>query len=172
MPSHHQPFMETALAEARNALENGEFPVGCVMVHNGAVVARGQRQNSGAEAGRPANEIDHAEVLALRELLTHHPQVPPGEVTVYATLEPCLMCYATLLISGIRTIVYAYEDAMGGGTGIRLSELTPLYREMQVTVIPHVLRRQSLALFKQFFRASGNDYLGDTLLARYTLEQP
>lgn len=172
MPDSHHIFMERAVAEARNALENGEFPVGCVMVHNGEIIARGRRRNSGASHSQPANEIDHAEVLALRDLLAHHPQVTLSEVTAYATLEPCLMCYAALLISGIRTIVYAYEDAMGGGTGIHLSQLAPLYQGIKVTVIPHILRDQSLALFKQFFTKSGNGYLGDTLLAKYTLAQP
>lgn len=169
--SHHL-FMEKALSEANTALENGEFPVGCIMVHDQKIIARGHRHNSCANPGQPANEIDHAEILALRDLLNRHPQTNVSEVTVYATLEPCLMCYATLLVSGIRTIVYAYEDAMGGGTTLRLSQLPPLYQEMKVTVIPHIMRKESLSLFKQFFSDAHNTYLSDTLLARYTLEQP
>ncbi len=163
--------MEEALAEAGEALARGEFPVGCVIVHQGGVVARGRRQQSRGQASRPVNEVDHAEILALRELLDNHPGIRPSEVTVYATMEPCLMCFATLLISGVHTIVYAYEDAMGGGTTLALDQLKPLYRDMEVTIIPHVLREESLQLFKQFFTASGNPYLGDTLLAEYTLAQ-
>ena len=104
-------------------------------------------------------------------LLNDHPEIRPSEVTVYATMEPCLMCYSTLLVSGIHTIVYAYEDFMGGGTNLPLEQLKPLYRAMEITVIPHVLRERSLQLFKQFFKASGNPYLADTLLAEYTLAQ-
>lgn len=172
MPYNHHEFMEKALVEANTALKKGEFPVGCVLVHEQKIISHGRRQNSGADPSQPVNEIDHAEVMALRDLLTHHPQIDLSKVTVYATLEPCLMCYATLLISGIRTIVYAYEDAMGGGTTLRLDQLPPLYQSMKVTVVPHIMRGASLALFKQFFSGTGNAYLGDTLLAQYTLEQP
>lgn len=164
--------MEEALAEAAEALAQGEFPVGCVLVHDQRVIARGRRRQSGGHPKQPVNEVDHAEILALRELLDKHPAIPPSQVTVYATLEPCLMCYATLLISGVRSIVYAYEDAMGGGTALHLGQLRPLYQAMEVTITPHILREKSLQLFKHFFAASGNAYLSGTLLAEYTLVQP
>ncbi len=170
--SNHQPFMEEALLEAEEALRQGEFPVGCVMVHGGRIVARGRRRQSGGGAGQTTNELDHAEILALRALQAIEPRVPPAQVTVYATLEPCLMCYAALLISGVRSIVYAYEDAMGGGTSLRLEQLLPLYRVMEVSITRLVLRERSLALFQQFFRTGANPYLGDTMLAAYTLSQP
>ena len=46
------------------------------------------------------------------------------------------MCFSTLILSGIRTIVYGYEDVMGGGTRLNLDELPPLYADMKVTVVP------------------------------------
>lgn len=167
----HHFFMTEALAEAKAALASGEFPVGAVMVHDGRIVARGKRRQSGGQPQQRVNEVDHAEILALRELIDTHPGIRPQEVTVYATLEPCLMCYATLLVSGVQSIVYAYEDAMGGGTDLCLTRLKPLYRGMEVTITPHVLRAESLALFKRFF-AADTDYLRGTLLAEYTLAQP
>jgi len=168
----HQTFMQEALAEAATALSLGEFPVGCVIVHEHQVIARGRRQQSGGLPRQTVNEVDHAEVLALRDLLDQHPEIPPSEVTVYATLEPCLMCYATLLVSGVRTIVYAYEDAMGGGTNLPLDHLKPLYRALTVSVTPHILRDESLHLFKRFFSFCNSPYLSGTLLAEYTLAQP
>lgn len=164
--------MEEALKEAAQALAAGDFPVGCVLVHNHQVVARGRRLRSGAAPEQPVNEVDHAEVLALRHLLDQRPEVPLAEVTVYSTMEPCLMCYATLLVSGIRAFVFAYEDAMGGGTSLRLDQLPPFYQAMTVEIVPHILRTESLRLFKQFFTASANPYLTDTLLADYTRAQP
>ncbi|MDD5759042.1 MAG: nucleoside deaminase [Desulfobulbaceae bacterium] len=171
MPDHHR-FMKEALNEAESALAAGEFPVGCVIVHNQQIIARGRRQRSGGHAKQIANEVDHAEILALRDLLDRHPDVPPSKVTVYATLEPCLMCYATLLISGIQDIVYAYEDAMGGGTDLPLDQLKPLYQGMTVSITPYILRDKSLALFKHFFADCTSHYLSDTMLANYTLDQP
>ena len=79
------------------------------------------------------------------------------------------MCYSTLLLSGIRHIIWAYEDVMGGGTSLDLKKLNPLYQAMQVELVGLVLRRESLALFQQFFRS--HDYWQDSLLARYTLGQ-
>ena len=115
--TEHEHYMDAALDEARAALAADEFPVGCVFVADGAIVARGHRENSG-EDGR--NEIDHAEVLTLRHLLALRPAIDPGAVTVYSTMEPCLMCYSTLLLSGVRRFVWAYEDVMGGGTNLPL----------------------------------------------------
>lgn len=167
MKDGHEFFMALALDEARQALAAGEFPVGCVLVAGGEVVAGGRRQNSAV----CANELDHGEIVALRELAARRPDFDLSRVTVYSTMEPCLMCYATLLLNGIRTVVYAYEDVMGGGTGLELERLAPLYRQMDVTVIPHVGRRESLLLFREFFANPANDYWQDSFLAEYTLGQ-
>jgi tRNA(adenine34) deaminase len=164
----HEKYMQFALLEAREALAAGEFPVGCVMVHENEIVSRGKRINS---RGPYENELDHAEIIALRKLFVRHPKLDRSKVVAYATMEPCLMCYVTLLLNGIRTIVYAYEDVMGGGTGLDLGRLAPLYREMAVTVIPNVLRRESLELFRIFFADPNNTYWQDSPLARYTLDQ-
>ena len=127
----HENFMQQAIDEAGKALAAGEFPVGCVMVLAGRVVSRGRRSNSRAPH---ENELDHAEIVALRELFARHPEIDRAKIVVYSSMEPCLMCYVTLLLNGIRTFVYAYEDIMGGGTSLNLQPLSPLYREMEVSV--------------------------------------
>jgi tRNA(adenine34) deaminase len=164
----HKKYMKVALQEANRALAAGEFPVGCVMVHKNEIVSRGRRVNS-----KPPNEneLDHAEIMALRELFANHPEINRADITVYSTLEPCLMCFATLLLNGIRKIVYAYEDFMGGGTGLALKKLPPLYNEMQITVTPHIMRQESLELFRIFFSDPNNTYWQDSPLERYTLSQ-
>jgi len=166
MMSGHERYMRTALEEARQALAEGEFPVGCVMVADGRIVARARRRNT---AGERPNEIDHAEVTALRQLIADQPTLDIGTVTVYSTLEPCLMCYATMLLSGIRTFVWAFEDVMGGGANLPLHMLNPLYAQMRVHLFDRVLREESLRLFQDFFRTGV--YWQDSPLARYTLAQ-
>jgi tRNA(adenine34) deaminase len=161
-----QQFMEQALLEARLALDEGEFPVGCVLVADDTIIGRGRRRNS---EGASSNEIDHAEVVTLRRLLTEQPGLDCSRITVYCTMEPCLMCYATMLLSGIRRFVWAYEDVMGGGTSLPLKELAPLYRDMNVELVPRVLRRESLGLFACFFQEYS--YWQGSQLAEYTLEQ-
>ena len=162
-------FMTAALVLAQAALAAGEFPVGCVIADGENVVARGHRTGTAAGA---ENEIDHAEINALRRLYDTMPGIDRSSLTLYCTMEPCLMCFSAILLSGLGRIVYAYEDVMGGGTHCDRSSLPPLYRDAQLTVIPGLLRKKSLMLFQQFFTDSGNPYWADSLLSRYTLAQP
>jgi tRNA(adenine34) deaminase len=161
-------YMALALKQAQAALAAGEFPVGCVIAGGDSVVACGHRTGTADGAG---NEIDHAEINALRELNRARLTVNRSTLTLYCTMEPCLMCFSAIILSGIIRIVYAYEDVMGGGTGCDRSTMAPLYREAQLTVIPGVLRESSLALFQRFFADSGNDYWAGSQLYRYTMEQ-
>jgi tRNA(adenine34) deaminase len=162
-------FMQKALEEARAALADGEFPVGCVLVGGHRILASGRRR--GTTRATP-NEIDHAEMVALRQLAALKADLERSHLTAYCTMEPCLMCYAALLLNGVRRIVYAYEDAMGGVTGCDFGALPALYRQNAVKVVPGVLRQESLELFKAFFAAPANHYWRNSLLAEYTLNQP
>ena len=81
------------------------------------------------------------------------------------------MCFGATLLSGIRTIVYAYEDAMGGGTHVNLSELSPFYKDINIKIIPHILRKESLKLFQTYFSNPENTYWKGSLLEQYTLNQ-
>jgi tRNA(adenine34) deaminase len=161
-------FMSKALEKARQALSLGEFPVGCVIVYENRVLVTGARLHSRSDN---KNELDHAEMLALRRLVEIDEDIDREKITLFSTLEPCLMCYAALILNGIRHIVYAYEDVMGGGTNIDLKMLNPFYKDMKISVIPHVLRQESLQLVKRFFSDPQNGYLKETLLAQYTLKQ-
>lgn len=162
-----EQFMRAALAQAADALAEGEFPVGCVIVGDDRIIASGSRKNSSAEFC----EMDHAEIVALRSLQQERPEVDMTGLTVYSTMEPCLMCFSTLIVNNVRRVVYGYEDAMGGGTNLPLHLLSPLYREYPIDVEKHVLRNDCLILFKRFFSNPDNEYLSDTLLAEYTLSQ-
>jgi len=161
-------FMAQALKLARKALVLGEFPVGCVIADGKTVVAQGHRTGTATDV---ENEIDHAEINAIRSLCEKKPAADRKQLTLYCTMEPCMMCFSAIILSGIRRIVYAYEDVMGGGAGLDLSHLPPLYREAQLTVVSAVMRRESLSLFQQFFSDQKNGYWSDSMLSRYTLNQ-
>ena len=164
----YEHFMTAALEQAEAAYHAGEFPVGCILVHKDRILASGRR--TGTAAGG-VNEVDHAEMVALRRLVLTGRDVASAEIVLFSTLEPCLMCYGAAILSGIRTIVYAFEDAMGGGTGCDLTQLSPLYRNAGISIIPHVRRADSVQLLKAFFANPENVYWKDSLLARYTLKQ-
>jgi tRNA(adenine34) deaminase len=161
-------FMKEALVQAEKAFSAGEFPVGCVIADKKNILITGFRH---ATSGDESNEIDHAEIVALRALYAEKAVKNTDELTLYCTMEPCLMCFGAILISGIHRIVYAYEDVMGGGTGCDLSKASPLYSEKDVVIVPHVMRQQSLLLFKKFFSRAENNYWKNSLLADYTLSQ-
>lgn len=164
----HEHYMQIALDLAGRALDRDEFPVGCIMVYEGRIIARGER--TGTRRAVPS-EVDHAEMLALRRLEASTEPIDRKQITVYATLEPCLMCFGALLISGIGTLVYAYEDAMGGGTACDRTRLPALYRDNDLRIIPHVGRAESLRLFQDFFSRPHIDYWRNSRLEAYTLAQ-
>lgn len=165
----HIRWMSRALELASDAFRDGEFPVGCVIVLDDHIVATGRRVHS---QGPFPSELDHAEILALRDL--EHAVSLPAEsrsrLRLYSTLEPCLMCMGAALIRGIQNFVYAYEDVMGGAGRLPLHTFAPLYAQADVRIVSGVMRSESLALFQAFFRNPACDYWKDSLLARYTLD--
>ena len=159
-------FMKKALDQAEHALAEGEFPVGCVIVYEGSILVTGSRKGT---IGNDRNEIDHAEMVALRRLIEIKDKIEPDKLAVFCTMEPCLMCYSALILAGVGKIVFAYEDVMGGGTGCDLSRLKPLYKQSLVKVVPGVMRTESLRLFRTYFSNPANSYWRQSLLAEYTL---
>ncbi len=172
-------WMEKALDSAQRALGKHEFPVGCILVSGDRIIGRGDRINS---RGVLENELDHAEIRAIRDLAQKGHVT--GGFTAYTTLEPCLMCLGALILNGAERIVYAYEDVMGGATGIDFDQrfsrsshtgdkgkLLHLYRGFSDRIRGGVLRRESLRLFRDFFSRPENTYLKGTLLEKYTLFQ-
>ncbi len=113
-------FMKAAIAEAETALAKNEFPVGCVIVYDNEIIAKGSRLGS---SDTIPDEINHAEIIALKNLRCQ--DIDRTKASLYCTMEPCLMCFGAILLSGIGKIVYAYEDAMGGGTNCDLNNLSP-----------------------------------------------
>ena len=185
--TEHEKWMSLALEQASDALKRGEFPVGCILVYEGAVVGSGARRSS---SGLEMNELDHAEIVALRYWVSTGRRGAGGVITAYVTLEPCFMCLGALMINDIRRIVFAYEDVMGGACATDFSRpLTAVsgsrhsvdscrhiytgYGDLgaDTQIIGGVMRRESLMLFYEFFNNESLDYLRGTYLAEYTLQQ-
>jgi len=164
----YEHFMKKALEQAEKALAAGEFPVGCVIVHDQNIIVTGAREGT---TGDFPNEVDHAEMIALRKLFNLKSKIHFKEIILFSTLEPCLMCFGALLISGIGKVVFAYEDAFGGGCRCDPEKLPPLYTDRQIEIIPNILRNESLKLLKTYFSQPEYTYLKDSFLATYTLSQ-
>jgi tRNA(adenine34) deaminase len=166
MNYHH--FMKQALEQANQALLEGEFPVGCLIVHKNQIIVSGRRMGT---KGSRINEIDHAEMVAMRRLTRVNKSINNRSLTLFCTLEPCLMCYAAILLSGIGKLVYAYEDVMGGATKSDVTQMGPLYQIGRISIVRNIMRNESLELLKSFFSNPANRYWKGSILAKYTLAQ-
>lgn len=102
-------FMRVALAEAKKALAAGEVPVGALLVMGGEIVSRAH--NSPIALADPSA---HAEIIAIREASTRRGNYRLTGATLYATLEPCLMCAGAIIHARIGRLVFGARDPKGG----------------------------------------------------------
>src|ERR1700723_1110941 len=102
-------FMEVALEEARVAGQSGEVPIGCVIVHAGAVVA-----HAGNRTLADRDPTAHAEIIAIRAAAGALGSERLTECDLYVTLEPCAMCAAAISFARIRRLYYGAADPKGG----------------------------------------------------------
>lgn len=107
-----EDYMDLAIALAREALEEGEVPVGCVIVRDGVVIARGRNRR---ERGYDATA--HAEVLAIREACRALGGWRLSRCTLYVTLEPCAMCAGAIINARVTEVVYGARDRIAGACG-------------------------------------------------------
>jgi len=114
-------YMKAAMKKAEEALKNREVPVGCVIVHNNAIIAEGCN-----EVNETKNATRHAEMIALEQVYdicykdNASIEKVLGDSKLYVTTEPCIMCAAALRIVGLNHIVYGCPNPRFGGCGSTL----------------------------------------------------
>ena len=111
-PPADEEWMRRALAQAREALEHGDVPIGAVVVHDGRVIGSGHNERE-----RLQDPTAHAEVLALREAAAALGSWRVLDSTLYVTLEPCAMCAGAILHARISRLVYGARDPKTGACG-------------------------------------------------------
>ena len=141
-------FMREALKEARLAADTGELPVGCVIVKDGEILARGRNR---CEALGDATA--HAEMIAIREASRALHGWRLEGCTLYVTLEPCPMCAGAVMQARLDRLVYGAPNPAQGCAG-------SLYRIPEDPAFPHfcksdggVLVQDCQALLDAFFSA-------------------
>jgi tRNA(adenine34) deaminase len=145
MPSS---FMELALDEARAAAADGEVPVGCVIVRDGAIIARA-RNRTLADRDPTA----HAELLAIRQAASAVGSERLTDCDLYVTLEPCAMCAAAMSFARIRRLYYGAVDPKGGAveSGVCLFEQPTCHHRPEV--YGGIGEKAAGVLLREFFRA-------------------
>ncbi len=104
-----EQFMKEALLLAREAFEDGEVPVGCVITRGDQIVGRGRNRR---EKGKSA--LAHAEIEAISQACASLGGWRLWECTLYVTLEPCPMCAGAIVNARIPRVVYGASDAKCG----------------------------------------------------------
>ncbi|KAG1963551.1 Cytidine/deoxycytidylate deaminase family protein [Pimephales promelas] len=116
--SEIQTWMSKAFDMAIEALENGEVPVGCLMVYNNEIIGKGRN-----EVNETKNATRHAEMVALDQVLdwcrfrAKDPKEVCEQTVLYVTVEPCIMCAAALRLLYIPLVVYGCINERFGGCG-------------------------------------------------------
>ncbi len=146
-PIDDQDAMEAALAEARLAAEAGEVPIGAVIVHNGAIVARGQNR-----VLRDVDPTAHAEIVALRAAASALGNYRLNGCTLYVTLEPCAMCAGAMIHARLDKLIFAATDPKAGACGSVLSVLNHPKLNHQMWADRGILADESAELLRNFFR--------------------
>jgi tRNA(adenine34) deaminase len=139
--------MQAALAEARVAGEAGEVPIGAVVVHEGAILARGQ--NSVLRANDPTA---HAEIVCLREAARILGNYRLNGCSLFVTLEPCAMCAGAMIHARLDRLVFAAADPKAGACGSALSVLNHPQLNHKMPMEQGILADESAELLRSFFR--------------------
>jgi tRNA(adenine34) deaminase len=141
-------FMDHALEEARRAAAAGEVPIGCVIVRDGAIVAR-----AGNATVSRRDPTAHAEILAIRAASAAIGSERLFDCDLYVTLEPCPMCAGAISLARLRRLYYGASDPKGGAvdSGVALYASATCHHRPEV--YGGISEREAAALLKAFFRA-------------------
>jgi tRNA(adenine34) deaminase len=142
----HETFMREALKEARTAGLLGEVPVGAVAVYEDTIIGRGQNHPI-----RGNDPTAHAEMSALREACAHLGNYRLTGVTLYATLEPCVMCAGALVHARIDRLVFGARDLRFGGVRSKFEIADSDLLNHRIEVIEGILGMECRTLLKEFF---------------------
>lgn len=135
-------FMREALKEAQNAFEDGEVPVGAVVVCQNKIIAKAHNQTE-----KLTDATAHAEMLAITSASNYLGSKYLNECTLYVTLEPCLMCAGALHWVQLMKLVYGASDVQ---RGYSLSKSPVLHPKTQV--LPGVIADECRVLVENFFK--------------------
>ncbi len=144
----HEDYMREALSLAREAAQEGEVPVGCVIVKDGEIIGRGRNRRE--ELQRTSS---HAEMEAIAQANERLRSWRLDGCTLYVTLEPCIMCAGLMHQARIDRCVFGASDQKAGALGTLYSVNADKRLNHTFAVEPGVLQDECAALLRDFFKA-------------------
>lgn len=139
-------FMRAAIGEAQAAFDEGEVPIGAVIVRGGRIVGRGYNQRE-----KLHDPTAHAEMIALTAAASAVGSWRLDDCTIYVTLEPCAMCAGALVLSRIQRLVYGPTDPKAGACESLYSIPTDERLNHCVDMTAGVLADEGAQLLREFF---------------------
>ena len=140
-------FMRAALREAKKAYALQEVPIGCVIVQNGKIIARGyNRRNT------DKNTLAHAELTAIKKASKKTGDWRLEDCTMYVTLEPCQMCAGAIVQSRMKKVVIGCMNAKAGCAGSVLNLLQMAQFNHQVAIEKGILQEECASMLSTFFK--------------------
>ena len=139
-------YMRLALREAERALEHEDVPIGCVIVHEGEVIAAAPNERE--LRGDPTA---HAELLAIREAARVLGGWRLVDTVLYVTLEPCAMCAGAIVLARVPRVVWGAPDPKAGAAGSVLDVLAEPQLNHRPDTAGGLLAEQSASLLRAFF---------------------
>lgn len=140
-------FMRAAMREAKKAEALGEVPIGCVIVQDGKIIARGYNRRK-----TDKNTLSHAELNAIRKASKKTGDWRLEDCTMYVTLEPCQMCAGAIVQARIPKVVMACMNPKAGCAGSILNLLQMKQFNHQVEIERGVLEEECSEMLSGFFR--------------------
>ena len=142
-----EKYMKAALSEAKKAYKLDEVPIGCVIVQNDKIIARGyNRRNT------DKNTLAHAEVAAIKKASKKTGDWRLEDCTMYVTLEPCQMCAGAIVQSRLGKVVIGSMNPKAGCAGSVINLLQMKQFNHQVEMVTGILEEECSIMLSGFFQ--------------------
>ncbi len=142
-------FMKAAIVQAKKAYALGEVPIGCVIVKDNQIIARGYNRRS-----IDHNTLAHAEMIAIKKACKKLGDWRLEDCTMYITLEPCPMCAGAIVQARIKNIVIGAMNAKAGCAGsiLDLMHIQRFNHQVDTLLLDGKIHEECVELLKDFFR--------------------
>lgn len=142
-----EKYMRAALKQAKKANDNGDVPIGCVIVREGKIIARGYNRRN-----KDRQSLAHAEIIAIRKASKIVGDWRLEDCKMYVTLEPCQMCSGAIVQARIPEVVIGCMNPKAGCAGSIINLLDMKEFNHQVEVRRGVLESECSELLTSFFK--------------------
>lgn len=145
--SEDEKFMKEAIKQAKKAEKIDEVPIGCVIVYEGRIIARGYNKRNTMKT-----TLAHAEILAIKKAGKVINDWRLEDCTIYITLEPCQMCAGAIVQARMKRVVIGSRNAKAGCAGSVLNLLQEPRFNHQVELTDGVLEEECSSMLSNYFK--------------------